>query len=862
MNSFQATDFDGREKIYVLAEFPYPSGTGLHLGHVFTFTGADVYARYQRMRGKNVLFPMGWDAFGLPTENFAIRTGRSPQEVTSENTKAFKQQMQALGFSFDWSREVDTTDPNYYRWTQWIFIQLFKHGLAFKQEMPINWCPNCKIGLANEEVVDGRCERCGTGTERRRISQWVVKITAYADRLLAGLEQTQFIDKVKAAQVNWIGRSEGAEIHFTLVGSPQEMESAGERAGERAHEQGLNEVKVFTTRPDTLWGCTFLVLAPEHPLVVRARAQPEVERYLDGALRKSDLERADPGGEKTGVYSGLSAIHPATGERLPIWISDFVLPSYGAGAIMGVPAHDERDHAFAKRYHLPIRPVIAPTGALKSAPVGAPSGSFSGSPVGAPSGAPEGAPSSLSADIQDDPRSGLVLAGWDFSAAAYTGLTGSMVNSGPLDGLAPRQAILAAVDWLEGQAHGARAVSYHLRDWIFSRQHYWGEPIPMIFCENCGWTPVPEADLPVRLPVVERYQPSDTGESPLANIPEWVNVPCPACAGLGRRETDTMPNWAGSDWYFLRYTDPDNSERLADLEKLRYWLPVDVYIGGDEHNTLHLLYSRFIYQFLYDIGVAPPEDPEPYRKRLSHGVILGLDGARMSKSRGNVILPDELVARYGADVLRTYLMFMGPFDATMAWNQRTMQGVRRFLERFERFVASSLLSGLPAQGGREAAAEELPPMIHRLIQGVTGDLEAFKFNTAVAKLMEGLNWAAASARLPGEKELQVWIRLLAPFAPFTAEALWKRSGASGSVHSAAWPAYDPELAREELLEIPVQVNGKLRATLMIRRDEPEAEVTARAAALEPVKRYLSAGEVSKVVYIQDRTVNFVVSSRK
>jgi len=566
MTGFHAQDFAGQKK-YVLAEFPYPSGYGLHIGHAFTFTGGDVYARHQRMKGFNVLFPIGWDAFGLPTENYAIRTGRPPQEVTRENTERYRHQMESLGLSFDWDRVVDTTDPSYYKWTQWIFIKLFEKGLATKQEMPINWCPRDKVGLANEEVINGRCERCGTPVERRLISQWIVKITAYADRLISGLAQTDFIEKVKAAQINWIGRSEGATIRFPITGQPDELE-------------------VFTTRPDTLWGCTFLVVAPEHRIVQQALDRPEVAAYVEQARRKSDQERIEAGGqaEKSGVFTGLTARHPATGEELPIWTSDFVLPGYGTGAVMAVPAHDERDHAFATQYGLPIVPVILPEG------------------------------------------------GWDFKAAAYTGLDGRAVNSGPIEGLSPREAIPAAIEWLREQGCGGPATSYHLRDWIFSRQHYWGEPIPMIYCENCGWVPVPEDQLPVTLPEVKAYQPTDTGESPLAAITEWVNTTCPTCGGPARRETDTMPNWAGSDWYFLRYTDPHNDRELASMEKLRYWMPVDVYIGGDEHNTLHLLYSRFIYLFLHDLGVVPPEIPEPYKKRLSHGVILGPDGQRMRRA--------------------------------------------------------------------------------------------------------------------------------------------------------------------------------------------------------------------------------------
>ncbi|HSJ89515.1 MAG TPA: leucine--tRNA ligase, partial [Anaerolineales bacterium] len=738
MTEFQAEDFSEKKKIYVLAEFPYPSGTGLHIGHAFTYTGGDVYARFQRMQGRNVLFPMGWDAFGLPTENYAIRTGQKPQVVTKANTANFRKEMESLGFSFDWSREVNSTDPEYYKWTQWIFIKLFERGLAYKAEMPINWCPKDKVGLANEEVINGRCERCGTEVTRRWISQWVVRITQYADRLISGLEQTEFIEKVKAAQIHWIGRSEGARIRFPV------------------NEQN-DALEIFTTRPDTLWGCTFMVIAPEHELVKSVLDDPAIAEYVEASQKKSDLERAEESRPKEGVFSGLTARHPVTGRELPIWISDFVLLSYGTGAIMAVPAHDERDHQFAVRYGLPIEPVILPSGE------------------------------------------------WDFSRAAYTGTDGRIVNSGPIDGLTPSEAIPAAIDWLSTQGVGERAVSYHLRDWIFSRQHYWGEPIPMIYCPECGWSPVPEDQLPVLLPEVERYEPTDTGESPLANIPGWVDVACPSCGGPGRRETDTMPNWAGSDWYFLRYCDPHNDRALADMDKLRYWMPVDVYIGGDEHNTLHLLYSRFIYLFLHDLGVVPADYPEPYIKRLSHGVILGPDGQRMSKTRGNVVVPQEYVEKYGADSLRVYLLFIGPYDATMAWNERALLGVKRFLDRFDRFVRDHAGKS-PESGPRVKAA------INRLGKDVAEDTASFKYNTAIAHMMETLNAlnelvesSSDSREAVADQELRTFSQLLAPYAPFTAESGWQLSGGENSVHGTLWPAYDPSLELEQLVTIAIQV---------------------------------------------------------
>jgi leucyl-tRNA synthetase len=792
MTEFEAKDFSEKKKIYVLAEFPYPSGSGLHMGHTFSYTGGDVYARFQRMQGRNVLFPMGWDAFGLPTENYAIQTGQKPQDVTKTNTANFRKQMDALGFSFDWDREVNTTDPDYYKWTQWIFIKLFERGLAYKAEMPINWCPKDKVGLANEEVINGRCERCGTEVIRRLINQWVVRITEYADRLISGLTQTEFIEKVKAAQVNWIGRSEGAKIRFKVDGRNEALE-------------------IFTTRPDTLWGCTFMVIAPEHALVKSIMDQPGVAEYVERSRKRSELERTEESRPKEGVFSGLTARHPATGGELPIWISDFVLPSYGTGAIMAVPAHDERDHQFALQYGLPIQPVILPP------------------------------------------------TDWDFSQAAYTGMEGRVINSGPIDGLQPSEAIPAAIDWLESQGLGERAVSYHLRDWIFSRQHYWGEPIPMIYCPECGWNPVPEDQLPVRLPEVDRYEPTETGESPLANIPGWVDVACPTCGGAGRRETDTMPNWAGSDWYFLRFCDPHNDHALAGMDKLRYWMPVDVYIGGDEHNTLHLLYSRFIYLFLHDLGVVPPEYPEPYIKRLSHGVILGPDGQRMSKSRGNVIVPQEYLEKYGADPLRVYLMFLGPYDATMAWNERALLGVKRFLDRFNRFVGDHA-GQAPESGPRVRAA------INRLVKDVAEDTASFKYNTAIAHMMETLNtlYDLADSSMDqsenvSDQELQTFCQILAPYAPFTAESCWQTSGGEGSVHETAWPAYDPALELEELVTIAIQVNGKLRGTVAVPGQTTESEIRQLAESQPGIAKFLVDKNIAKVIYVPMRTMNFVVN---
>lgn len=750
-----AMDFDEkREKKYILIEFPYPSGTGLHIGHAFSMTGADVYARFMRKQGKNVLFPMGWDAFGLPTENFAIKTGMNPAVVTKQNTDRFRKQMKDLAFSFDWRREINTTDANYYHWTQWIFIKLFEKGLAYKQEMPINWCPSCKIGLANEEVVNGNCERCGATVEKKNQSQWVVKITDYADRLIEGLEKTEFIDKVKAAQINWIDRREGARIKFKVEGEEKEIE-------------------VFTTKPDTLPGATFLVVAPEHWLIDEVKANNEVSAYVAMVKNKSEIERTDLGKEKTGVFTGKYAINPYTNERMPIWVGDYVLVSYGTGAVMGVPNIDERDADFAKKFELPVK--------------------------------------------------------WNFE---------------------PKESL---IKWVEENKVGERSVNYHLRDWIFSRQHYWGEPIPMIYCEKDGWVSVPEDQLPVVLPEVEKYQPTDSGESPLASIGEWVKTVCPKCGGLAKRETDTMPNWAGSDWYFLRYIDPKNKEALADMEKLKYWMPVDVYVGGDEHNTLHLLYSRFIYQFLWDLGVVPKGALEPYIKRLSHGVVLGPDGNRMSKSKGNVIVPDEIAKKYGVDAVRTYLMFMGPFDATMAWNEKSLVGVKRFLDRVERFVEEKISNKLWGM----MSDEELAVAVNRLVAEAESEILTFKFNTVVAKMMAVLNEMEKSS-LIAKVEVEKLILVLSLFAPFLAEELWSKLGKETSVHEEMWPSYDEKMLVTTKVNLPVQVNGKLRGLIEIEVEMSESEVIDLAVNNEKIKKYLSQGEVIKKIYIKGKMLSFVV----
>jgi leucyl-tRNA synthetase len=803
---YQASDLPLKEKKeYILVEFPYPSGSGLHIGHAFSFVGADVYARFQRMKGKDVLFPMGWDAFGLPTENYAIKTKSNPQEITAQNTAIFKRQMKKLQLSFDWSREINTTDSQYYRWTQWIFIQLFKKGLAFKKEMPINWCPQCKIGLANEEVIDNKCERCGAEVTRRNISQWIVKITDYADRLLQGLEKTNFIEKVKRSQINWIGASKGAQIDFPIRLSPSQKE----------------KIEIFTTRPDTLWGATFIVLAPEHPLlskilkVCSAEQNKKIKKYIKKSKKKSDLERGEFGKEKTGVFTGFYALNPVNEKKIPVWVSDFVLNSYGTGAIMAVPAHDQRDWEFAQKFGLEIIPVIKPD--------------------------------------QE----------WNFQKKAYLDVEkGTLINSGPINNLKPVQAFFKMINWLQEKGIGRPAKKYHLRDWIFSRQHYWGEPIPMIFCPQCGWQPVKEEDLPVKLPPVEYYYPTDTGKSPLSQIKEWVETTCPQCGGLAKRETDTMPNWAGSDWYFLRYIDPQNQEKLVDLEKARKWLPVDIYIGGDEHNTLHLLYSRFIYQFLWDLGVVPSEHPEPYQKRISHGVILGPDSQRMSKSKGNVVDPEEVMGRfdkYGSDILRIYLMFIGPFEGTMAWSDQSLTGIKRFLDKIEKLVQSYL--NLNPTKDDCSINPALETILHQTIQRVSQDIKEMKFNTAVAALMEFLNEIRAQnqEKQISAKILENFLLLLSPFAPIFCEEQWQKIKIkSKSIFLEDWPEFDSRLAQDKKIEFVVQVNGKIREKIDLSSGLKQKEVEEIIFALPRIKKYIFAKNPKKIIFLPDKLINIVL----
>ncbi|MFA5894401.1 MAG: leucine--tRNA ligase [Candidatus Shapirobacteria bacterium] len=790
---YRAVDDSSKEKKYVLVEFPYPSGSGLHVGHAFSFTGGDVQARFKRMQGYNVLFPMGWDAFGLPTENYAIKMKRKPQEVTKENTDVFKSQMKQLAFSFDWSREVNTTDPTYYKWTQWIFVQLFKKNLAYKQEMPINWCPSCKIGLANEEVLNGKCERCGTEVSRRNISQWVVKITDYADRLAMGLKDTNFIDKVKTAQVNWIGKSEGAKIRFAVKDRKETLE-------------------VFTTRPDTLYGATFMVISPEHKLAVDlAESNKDIKDYLNETRKKSDMERTDLNKDKTGVFSGLYAINPVNDKAIPIWISDFVLASYGTGAIMSVPAHDERDNAFAKKFGLEIIQVIKPNEVSEA----------------------------------DKPETD-----------CYVG-PGTMINSGDLDGMEWSEAKAKMIERLKKIGIGEASNSYHLRDWIFSRQHYWGEPIPMVDCPKCGWVPEKEENLPIVLPEVEAYEPTDDGLSPLSRIESFVNCKCPECGGDAKRETDTMPNWAGSDWYFMRYMDPDNATKLVDFDLLKKWGPVDIYIGGDEHNTLHLLYSRFIYQFLYDLGIFPKELPEPYYRRVSHGVILGPDNQRMSKSKGNVIVPETVADMYGVDVVRMYLMFMGPFEGTMAWNEKTLMGVKRFLDRFEKYVIKQSQSN-------SDSSSVVKVIINKLVDGVTKDLENFGYNTAIAKCMGALNELEKSESISAD-DLSKLVRVVAPLAPYMAEELWSNinrdTGEYSSVHASSWPVVEEQYLVSDEVTVVVAINGKLRDQLVVDREKANDEkaMLELARGSEKIKAWLVGKQIVKEIFVPGRMVNIVVA---
>ena len=780
--SFHASEDHTKEKFYALVEFPYPSGAGLHVGHPRSYTALDIVARKKRMQGYNVLYPMGWDAFGLPTENFAIKNHIHPAAVTEKNIARFKGQLQALGLSFDWSREISTTDPSYYKWTQWIFLQLYKKGLAYKKEMAVNWCTSCKCVLANEEVVQGVCERCGSEVVRKTKSQWMLKITEYAQRLIDDLDSVDYIERVKTQQKNWIGRSTGAEVDFVTT-------------------EG-DKLTVYTTRPDTLFGATYMVISPEHPAVEKWAGKlkniDEVRAYREEAARKSDFERTELNKGKTGVkLDGVRAINPVNDTEIPIFVSDYVLMSYGTGAIMAVPAHDERDWEFAKVFGLPIIEVVK---------------------------------------------------GGNVQEAAFTNVeTGEMVNSGFLDGLSVEQAKKKIVEFLTEKGVGHQKVNYKLRDWVFSRQRYWGEPIPLVYCEKCGWVPLPEDQLPLTLPEVDSYEPTETGESPLAKMTDWVNTTCPHCGAPAKRETDTMPQWAGSSWYFLRYMDPHNDKALASKEALAYWSPVDWYNGGMEHTTLHLLYSRFWHKFLYDIGIVPTA--EPYAKRTSHGMILGENGEKMSKSRGNVVNPDEIIETYGADTMRLYEMFIGDFEKAAPWSSTSIKGCRRFLERvwnlFEQVTPG------------EAYSQEHEILLHKTIKKVGEDIEGLKHNTAIAAMMSLVN--AFYDKGVNRAEYKTLLKLLNPFAPHITEELWEMLGETGEVLSlAAWPEYEEGKTVESTIEIGVQVNGKLRSTVKLPVDCDQETAANAALADEKIKNAVAGKQLVKTIVVKNKIINLVV----
>lgn len=780
---FHASDDTEKEKFYALIEFPYPSGQGLHVGHPRPYTALDTVARKRRLEGYNVLYPIGWDAFGLPTENYAIKNHIHPEIVTKKNIARFKKQIQSLGISFDWSREINTTDPEYYKWTQWIFIQLYKHGLAYKKEMNVNWCTSCKCVLANEEVVNGVCERCGSEVVHKVKSQWMLKITEYADRLINDLDLVNYPDRVKVQQKNWIGRSKGAEVDFTTTTG--------------------DTLTIYTTRADTLYGATYMVISPEHPMIEKwadkISNMDEIKKYQEAAARKSDFERTEVAKEKTGVrIDGVNAINPVNNKEIPIFISDYVLVSYGTGAIMAVPAHDTRDWEFAKKFDLPIIEVVK------------------------------------GGNVQEE---------------AYTDCAkGIMVNSGMLDGLTVDEAKKKIIDWLTSEGKGHSKVNYKLRDWVFSRQRYWGEPIPMVYCEKCGYVPIDEKDLPLRLPMVESYEPTDNGESPLAKMTDWINTTCPCCGGKAKRETDTMPQWAGSSWYYLRYMDPHNKNAIASKEALNYWSPVDWYNGGMEHTTLHLLYSRFWHKFLYDIGVVPT--PEPYAKRTSHGMILGENGEKMSKSRGNVVNPDEIVDEYGADTMRLYEMFIGDFEKAAPWSKASIRGCRRFVERYWN-LQSVLIDG-------DKIRPELEGAFNKAIKKVGEDIENIKFNTAIATLMALIN-DISNVKSINKEELRIFSILLNPFAPHVTEEVYEACKlGNGILAEAEWPEYDESKCVDESVEIVVQVNGKIKAKLNIPVNADKDAVLDLAKNDENVKKAIDGMKIIKEIVVPKKLVNLVV----
>ncbi len=780
---FHAEDNSDKEKFYALIEFPYPSGQGLHVGHPRPYTALDTVSRKRRLQGYNVLYPIGWDAFGLPTENYAIKNHIHPEIVTRNNVARFKKQIQSLGISFDWSREINTTDPDYYKWTQWIFLQLFKHNLAYKKEMSVNWCTSCKCVLANEEVVNGVCERCGSEVVRRVKSQWMLKITKYADRLIDDLDLVDYPERVKLQQKNWIGRSYGAEVEFDTT------------AGDK--------LEIYTTRPDTLYGATYMVVSPEHPFIEKWADKlnniDEIRAYQTASAKKSDFERTEMNKDKTGVrLDGVTAINPLTGREIPIFISDYVLISYGTGAIMAVPAHDTRDWEFAKKFDLPIIEVVK------------------------------------GGNVQEE---------------AFTDCaTGIMVNSGILDGLSVDEAKVKIIDYLTEKGIGHKKVNFKLRDWVFSRQRYWGEPIPIVHCDDCGYVPIPESELPLKLPMVESYEPTDTGESPLANMTDWVETTCPCCGKKAYRETDTMPQWAGSSWYYLRYMDPHNSDAIASKEAFKYWNCVDWYNGGMEHTTLHLLYSRFWHKFLYDIGVVPTK--EPYAKRTSHGMILGANGEKMSKSRGNVVNPDDIVNEYGADTLRLYEMFIGDFEKAAPWSTNSVRGCRKFIERF--WNMQEMMTG------EDFIRPEVEKEFHKTIKKVGNDIENIKFNTAIAALMALINTIYATGKVT-KKELAIFAVLLNPFAPHVTEEVWEACKlGDGILAEAKWPEYDESKCVDSTIEIVAQVNGRIKAKLNIAADAAQEDVLAMAKSEPKVQEAISGMNIIKEIYVRGKLVNIVV----
>ena len=783
--TFNAKDDYSLKKWYGLIEFPYPSGQGLHVGHPRSYTALDIIARKKRLEGYNVLYPIGFDAFGLPAENYAIKNNIHPSIVTEKNVNHFREQLKSIGFSFDWSREINTTDPSYYKWTQWIFIQLFKHGLAYKTTMPINYCTSCRVGLANEEVVNGVCERCGGEVIQKEKSQWMLKITEYAQRLLDDLNDVDFLEKIKIQQRNWIGRSEGAEAEFKIEGTDK-------------------PIRVYTTRPDTMFGATYMVVSPEHKILEELKDKitnfDEVQEYQTLAAKKSDFERTEISKEKTGVeIKGIKAINPLTGNAIPIWVSDYVLITYGTGAIMSVPAHDTRDFEFATKFGLPIKQVIT------------------------------NKENTVSVDKEP-----------------YTDTTnGILINSGFINGMEVKDAIKAVIKYLEDNHIGKAKVNYKLRDWVFSRQRYWGEPIPMVYCEKCGWVPLDEKDLPLKLPEVEEFLPGEDGESPLAKLTDWINTTCPHCGGPAKRETDTMPQWAGSSWYFLRYMDPHNDNALASKKAIEYWAPVDWYNGGMEHTTLHLLYSRFWYKFLYDIGIVPTK--EPYSKRTSHGMILGSNGEKMSKSKGNVVNPDEIIAEYGADAFRTYEMFIGPFDQSTPWSMEALRGCSKFLDRVWN-LTDFLVPG-------DVYSKDFEKMMHKAIRKVSEDYETLKFNTAVSTFMTMVNEFYRLKRI-NKAEFDTFLILLNPIAPHITEELYSKIGNEKTIAESSWPTFEESKTIDDEIEIPIQVNGKLKATVTILVDSDEDIV--KKLVHDKVSHMLEGKQIVKEIYVKNKIYNIVV----